>query len=80
MSTVHNVANPLIDAVKRLRKCPKKSSTNAKVVLAAFGGAFKKNMYIPVAIDDYNHHINGVDVANQRRKYVSTQRKRNLRT
>jgi ankyrin repeat protein len=36
-------------------------------------------LYIPLEIDDYNHHMNGADIANQRRKYCSNQRKHNIR-
>ncbi|MFL5661997.1 MAG: hypothetical protein ACJ8BW_11710 [Ktedonobacteraceae bacterium] len=79
MSTVHCVFDKG-DLIKRYRKAPKPTSTNAKVVLAVFGGEYRKWLYIPIAIDDYNHHMNGVDIANQRRKYCSTYRKRNLRS
>lgn len=37
-------------------------------------------LYIPTAIDAYNHHMNGADIANQRQKHCKTQRKHNLHT
>src|SRR4051812_39970006 len=35
--------------------------------------ALKKTVAIPKTIDDYNHHMGGVDIANQRRSYYNTQ-------
>ena len=63
-----------------MRKRPKKTSTNAKIVRAVFGDEPRKLLYIPLAIDAYNHHMNGADIANQRRKYITTQRKHNIRS
>jgi hypothetical protein len=66
--------------VEKNRKRPKMTSTNARVVRAVFGDSPVKKLFIPLAIDAYNHHMNGVDITNQRRKYASTQRKRNIRS
>jgi hypothetical protein len=42
-------------------------------VRAVFGSESKKKLLIPKIIDDYNHHMNGVDVADQLRSYYNTQ-------
>ena len=52
------------DYVIRSRKRPKKTSTNAAIVYRAFKGAAIKDLPIPRLIDVYNHHINGIDLAN----------------
>ena len=57
--------------VKRLRTRPSTTSTNAHIVLPVFGDQKKKELEIPYAIDEYNHHMNGVDRNNQLRKGMS---------
>ena len=47
------------------------TSTNALIVLPVFGDLKKKELEIPYAIDEYNHHMNGVDRNNQLRKRMS---------
>jgi Transposase IS4 len=42
-------------------------------VRAVFGSEFKKKLLIPKVVDDYNHHMNGIDVADQLRSYYNTQ-------
>ncbi|SRR6266511_3732214 len=79
MLTVHCVHKPKKDTIQRLRKRSKKISTNAKVVGAVFGDEVKKLLYISVIINNYNYHMNGADIANQRRKYKLIQRKYNIR-
>jgi hypothetical protein len=39
-----------------------------------FGDQARKELPIPVFIDDYNHYMGGVDIADQLRSYYSTQR------
>jgi hypothetical protein len=79
MSTIYYIHKPAQDTVQRLRKLPKKTSTNARIVRAVFGDESRKLLYIPLAIDDYNHHTNGADIANQRRRYHIIQRKHTIR-
>jgi hypothetical protein len=79
MSTIYCIHKFAEDTVQRLRKRPKKTSTNARIVPAVFGDEPRKLLYIPRAIDDYNHHINGADIANQQRRYHTTQRKHTIR-
>ena len=38
-----------------------------------FGSESRKKLLIPKVVDDYNHHMNGVDVADQLRSYYNTQ-------
>ena len=64
MSTVHSVYKPDEDTIQRLRKRPKKILINAKIVRAVFGDELMKWLYISLAIDDYNHYMNGADIAN----------------
>ena len=60
--------------VKRMRRRPAKTSTNAKTSRAVFGDQAVKELSIPDFIDLYNHFMNGVDVADQLRCYYNTQR------
>lgn len=39
-----------------------------------FGEEKRKDLAIPTFIDDYNHFMGGVDIADQLRTYYSTQR------
>ena len=53
------------DRILRERKRPRSTSTNAKQAYACFERQVKKELAIPVPIDDYNHGMNGVDTASQ---------------
>ena len=44
------------------------------MVRKVFGDEARKELPIPVFIDDYNHYMGGVDIADQLRSYYSTQR------
>lgn len=70
MTTVSNGQK----TVKRLRRRPAKTATNARTSRAAFGEMPLKELDIPEFIDLYNHYMNGVDNADQLRCYYSTQR------
>ena len=67
LSTIHIVHNAN-DFILRERKRPPKSSTNGRIIWKAFGDEPTKNVEIPVFIDDYNHNMGGVDIANQLRE------------
>ena len=71
MFTVHSVYKPNEDTIQRLRKRPKKILRNVKIVRVIFSDKPIKWLYISLAINDYNYHINNTDIANQRRKYKS---------
>jgi hypothetical protein len=61
MTTVHD----LDETTQKLRRRPGPKSTNAKNARPAFEGYDKKEMPIPTCFDDYNHHMGGVDIADQ---------------
>jgi hypothetical protein len=63
MSTLHSADN----FVPRKRKRPGKTSTNAVIARRVFGEEIVKKLDIPIFINDYNHYMNGVDLANQYR-------------
>jgi hypothetical protein len=59
------------DRVVVNRRRPKPTSTNARIVLPVFGNDAVKALPIPVAINDYNHRMGFVDLANQLRATYS---------
>ena len=69
MSTIHQLGS----VVESVRKRTGKKSTNAKKAREAFGGAYEKEMPIPLCIEDCNRHMGGVDIADQLRSYYDTQ-------
>ena len=53
--------------INRLRRRPAKTATNARTSRAVFGpDEARKELPIPEFIDQYNHHMNGVDNADRR--------------
>ena len=68
LSTVHTVHKDTDwvepDWVERLRKRPSKTSTNANTARKPFGEAATAKLKIPRIIDNYNHYIGTVDIAN----------------
>lgn len=79
MSTVHCIHRSEEDVIKRKQRRLKLTSTNAKIVRAVFGENTTKMLFILLVIDDYNHHMNGIDIANQRCKGCFSQRKQNIK-
>jgi hypothetical protein len=71
-STVHSVGDE--HTIIRSRRRPQSTSTNGSTVRKIFGDQARKDLPIPVFIDDYNHYMGGVDIADQLRSYYSTQR------
>ncbi|CAG8660293.1 6911_t:CDS:2, partial [Paraglomus brasilianum] len=72
LSTIHGLIGEEWE-VERERRRPRETSTNAAKVRAVFGSESKKKLLIPKVIDDYNHCMNGVDIADQLRSYYNTQ-------
>ncbi|CAG8794674.1 14219_t:CDS:2, partial [Dentiscutata erythropus] len=72
LTTIHEITGEE-SRVERERRRPRTTSTNANKVRSVFGDASKKILPIPAVIDDYNHHMDGVDIADQLRGYYGTQ-------
>ena len=66
LSTVHTI-NKVIDLVKYKRHRPNKSSTNTVIARQLFGEDVRKTLSIFTFIDDYNYHINDINLTNQYR-------------
>jgi hypothetical protein len=60
------------DFYEKARKRPAKTSINRRIVRKVFGDDYVKDLQIPRFIDDYNHYIGGVDLANQFREAYET--------
>ena len=73
LSTIHQIDNGNENRIERVRRRPRETSTNAVKVRAVFGTLSKKALPIPGIIDDYNHFMGGVDIADQLRGYYGTQ-------
>jgi hypothetical protein len=56
-----------------MRSRPPATSTNATTARKVFGGLAQMELEIPCFINDYNHHMNSVDLANQFRQVYDTQ-------
>jgi hypothetical protein len=73
LSNIHTV-NKAEDFREKQRHRPAKMSTNGRIVRKVFGDEYIKELYIPCFIDDYNHYIGGIDLANQFREVYETHR------
>ena len=73
LSNIHTV-HKVEDFRERQRKRPAKTSTNRRIVCKAFGEDPFKLVQIPCFINDYNHYMGGVDLANQFRESYETHR------
>jgi hypothetical protein len=65
------------DSVERLRKRPKSTSINARIIRPVFGDKFIKRLRISNAIDVYNYKINRINTVNQLRTTFTYYRPRN---
>ena len=73
LSTIHGITGEEWE-IERERRRSRETSTNAAKIQVVFGPEFKKKLKILKVIDDYNHYMNGVDIADQLRSYYSTQK------
>jgi Transposase IS4 len=79
ITTAYSLHRPE-DRVETHRRCPKITAENARVLNPVFKGQPFKDLFIPKAIDDYNHHMKGVDQADALRASFTCHRKQNYRT
>ncbi|KAF9276472.1 hypothetical protein BGZ88_001686 [Linnemannia elongata] len=59
--------------VPRTRWRPRITSSNGNAIREHFQDAPSAAVDIPKIIDDYNNHVNGVDISDQYRSYYGTQ-------
>jgi len=71
LSNIHTV-HTTKDFREKVRRRPAKTSTNGRIVRQVFGDTSTKELRIPCFIDDYNHYMGGVDLANQFRESYET--------
>jgi hypothetical protein len=67
LSTLHEINNGLKNRINRERRRPRINKTNSSTINKVFGNQPKKILPIPKIIDDYNHYMGGVDIADQLR-------------
>ena len=66
LTTIHEINGPQYH-IERFRRRPRITNANAIKIQNVFGNDFKKKLPIPIVIDDYNHFMKGVDIADQLR-------------
>ena len=71
LSNIHTVYN-IKDFCERVRKRPAIILTNKRIVRQVFKDVPTKELRIPCFINDYNHYIRGVDLANQFKELYET--------
>jgi hypothetical protein len=73
LSTIHTIYTA--DAfITQQRKRPAKTSTSARIVRCVFREESIKVLEIPIFINDYNHNMGGINIANQLRESFETHR------
>ena len=72
LSTIHTIEGEESKVHREHRK-PRETSSNSQKVRSVFGNIIRKTLPIPKIIDDYNHHMGGVDIADQLCNYYLTQ-------
>jgi len=73
MSSIY-IVNIVKDFIEKSRKRLTKTLTNARIARKAFSSEHIKKLEIPLFIDDYNHYIGGVNLANQFKAAYKTHR------
>jgi hypothetical protein len=66
LTTIHEINEPQ-HRIQRLRRRPRITSANATKVRNIFGDEVRKELPIPIVVDDYNHFMGSVDIADQLR-------------
>jgi hypothetical protein len=74
LTTIYSLYRFKKDTIIRNRKRLKLTSKNAQITRPIFKDLPRKWLPIPRVINDYNHHINGVDLANQLRAWMTSSR------
>ncbi|CAG8652128.1 6526_t:CDS:2, partial [Paraglomus brasilianum] len=69
LTTIHEIVGEEWKIIRNRRR-PRETSSNASTVHRVFGNASRKELSIPKVIDDYNHYMGGVDIADQLRDTV----------
>lgn len=72
LATIHDVLFTNTWIVSRRRR-PRETSTNSTAIRKVFGEQARKEPKIPRIINDNNHKMNGVDLADQYRSYYNLQ-------
>jgi hypothetical protein len=73
LSNIHTV-DKVEDFREKIRKHLIKIFTNSRIVRQVFGNNHQKELCISCFIDDYNHYMGGIDLANQYRETFETHR------
>jgi hypothetical protein len=60
------------DVIERNRKRSRVTFMNIKNVREIFNNCTRRILFISLAINIYNHYMNGADIANQLRKFLIT--------
>ena len=72
LTTIHNIGEEWT-VTREHHHRPRETSSNANTVRQVFGNLSRKILEIPKIIDDYNHQMGGVDIADQLRGYYNCQ-------
>ncbi|CAG8615282.1 16971_t:CDS:2 [Cetraspora pellucida] len=72
LTTIHEIVGENWKVIRNRRQ-PRKTSFNANTVCRVFGDRHRKELEILWIIDDYNHYMGGVDIADQLREYYNCQ-------
>src|SRR5438105_3743619 len=75
MTTAYNLTKTII----KLQNRPSNTSTSATITRPIFRDLLKKDLPIPIAINAYNYHMGGVNLANQYQADFTTLRARQTR-